>query len=171
MTNLPTLDALKSQAKSLRQSLASTGHAISHARSLELLAKQLGHRDWNTLHAKSGNTPAPRVQLGQHITGLYLGRPFAGTVIRVSDMGHGVRYQLTVRFDDPVNVSKFASNLWLRPSTPDYAPIPYLIESNHFSLTTTTLLFYLLLHDLPPQPSTMLPQMGAALAFSEYKYA
>lgn len=109
MTNLPSLNALKAQAKSLRQSLASTGHMINHAQSLELLAKQLGHRDWNTLHAKSGITPAPLVQLGQHITGLYLGRPFAGTVIRVSDIGNGTRYQLTLRFDDPVNVSKFDS--------------------------------------------------------------
>ena len=109
MTNLPSLDALKTQAKSLRQSLATTGHVISHAQSLELLAKQLGHRDWNTLHATSGNTPAPLVQLNQHITGLYLGRPFAGTVIRIGDIGHGARHKLTVRFDVPVNVSKFDS--------------------------------------------------------------
>lgn len=109
MTNLPSLDALKAQAKSLRQSLATTGHTISHAQSLELLAKQLGHRDWNTLHAKTGNAPPPLVQLGQHITGLYLGRPFAGTVKAVSDIGHGSRFQLTVRFDAPVNISKFDS--------------------------------------------------------------
>ncbi|MFT5628887.1 MAG: hypothetical protein ACI82I_001274 [Gammaproteobacteria bacterium] len=114
MTNLPSLNALKAHAKSLRQSLASTGHAISHAQSLELLAKQLGHRDWNTLHAKSGNSPAPLVQLGQHITGLYLGRPFAGAVIRVSEIGHGARYQLTVRFDEPVNISKFDSMVIVR---------------------------------------------------------
>ena len=109
MTNLPSLDALKAQAKALRQSLAATGHAISHAQSLELLAKQLGHRDWNTLHAKTGNTPPPLVQLGQHITGLYLGHPFAGTVISVSDIGHGARTRLAVRFDAPVNISKFDS--------------------------------------------------------------
>ena len=109
MTPLPSLDALKAQAKALRQSLAATGHAISHAQSLELLAKQLGHRDWNTLHAKTGNTPPPLVQLGQHITGLYLGHPFAGTVISVSDIGHGARTRIAVRFDAPVNISKFDS--------------------------------------------------------------
>lgn len=104
-----SLDALKKQAKALRQSLAQTGHEITHAQSLELLAKQHGHRDWNTLHASIGNTPAPIIQLGQRVAGRYLGKPFAGTLIRVSDIGHGARYQLTVRFDDPVNISKFAS--------------------------------------------------------------
>ncbi len=109
MTNIPTLAALKAQAKSLRQSLGKTGQDISHAQSLELIAAQHGVRDWNTLHATAGNTPAPLIQLGQQIAGLYLGRAFAGEVIRVSTMAHGARYQLTVRFDSPVNVSKFDS--------------------------------------------------------------
>ncbi len=109
MTNLPSLAALKAQAKTLRSSLAATGHTISHAQSLELLAKQLGHRDWNTLHAAAGNAPALLVQLGQHITGHYMGRPFTGTVIRASDISHGARSQFSVRFDTPVNISKFDS--------------------------------------------------------------
>lgn len=109
MTNLPSLDALKAQAKALRTSLGATGHTVTHAASLELLAKQFGHRDWNTLHAAVGNASAPIVQLGQHITGLYLGHAFAGTVVSISDIGHGARFQLSVRFDVPVNVSKFAS--------------------------------------------------------------
>lgn len=108
MTILPSLDALKVQAKNLRASLGATGHAISHAQSLELLAKQLGHRDWNTLHAAAGNAP-PILQIGQRITGLYLGKPFAGKIISISDIGHGARFQLSVRFDAPVNISKFDS--------------------------------------------------------------
>jgi len=62
-----SLDSLKTQAKSLRQSLAETGHNVSHAQSLELLAKQLGHRDWNTLHAKVGNAPPVLFQVGQTV--------------------------------------------------------------------------------------------------------
>lgn len=106
MTIFPSLDALKAQAKNLRTSLAATGHVISHAQSLELLAKQLGHRDWNTLHASVGNAP-PILQLGQRISGRYLGKVFAGKIISISDIGHGARFQLSVRFDAPVNVSKF----------------------------------------------------------------
>ena len=64
MTKLPSLDALKAQAKALRHSLADTGHAITHAQSLELLATQLGHRDGNTLHALAGNGALPQIQLG-----------------------------------------------------------------------------------------------------------
>ncbi len=109
MTSLPSLDALKAQAKALRTALGNTGHTITHAASLELLAKQLGHRDWNTLHAAAGNASAPVVNLGQHITGLYLGHTFAGTVISIRDITHGTRYQIAVRFDVPVNVSKFDS--------------------------------------------------------------
>lgn len=108
MTNLPSLDALKAQAKNLRSSLAATGHAISHAQSLELLAKQLGQRDWNTLHAAVGNALRP-LHLGQHVSGHYLGKPFTGKIISISDVGHGARFRLTLRFDAPVNISKFDS--------------------------------------------------------------
>jgi hypothetical protein len=107
MANIPTLAVLKSQAKSLRASLGATGHVISHAQSLELIAKQHGVRDWNTLHAAAGT--APLIQLGQQISGRYLGQAFRGEVIRASNIDHGLRSQITVRFDTPVNVSKFDS--------------------------------------------------------------
>ena len=49
------------------------------------------------------------MQLCQRITGLYLGKAFAGKIISISDIGHGARFQLSVRLDAPVNVSKFDS--------------------------------------------------------------
>ncbi len=52
---LPTLDALKSQAKRLRTELAHAGTELGHSRALELMAKQYGYKDWNTLHAAVGN--------------------------------------------------------------------------------------------------------------------
>lgn len=109
MTNFPHVDALKAQAKALRQSLVTTGHIVSHAQSLELLAKQLGYRDWNTLRAASEKTSTIRVQIGQNITGYYLGHPFSGIIINVDNVGGKARIRLTVRFDTPVNVSKFDS--------------------------------------------------------------
>lgn len=48
--NLTTDDA-KAAARALRTSLATSGVAISHARALELVAHQMGHRDWNAAHA------------------------------------------------------------------------------------------------------------------------
>lgn len=39
----------KSMAKDLREALAAKGHALSHSACLELVAKQFGLTDWNTL--------------------------------------------------------------------------------------------------------------------------
>jgi hypothetical protein len=41
----------KAMAKSLRDSLAARRVALSHSRCLEIVAKQLGFADWNTLAA------------------------------------------------------------------------------------------------------------------------
>lgn len=104
-----SLDDLKSQAKSLRQALAGSGHAISHSQSLELLARQLGHRDWNTLHSSVGNSLPVPFQLGQRVSGHYLGQRFTGEIISLRSMAEGTRFHLTLRFDVPVDVVKFES--------------------------------------------------------------
>ena len=55
---IPSIDVLKQQAKRLRAGLAEDGDFISHSESLELVAKQYGLRDWNTLFAAAGNRPS-----------------------------------------------------------------------------------------------------------------
>ncbi len=81
---LPSLDALKDQAKRLRSRLSSEGEDISHSRSLELIAAQYGYRDWNTLHAAAGNRPPFNPwMLGSRVKGLYLGQPFEGEILSV----------------------------------------------------------------------------------------
>ncbi|WP_424985621.1 glyoxalase superfamily protein [Microbulbifer sp. S227A] len=109
-----SLDDLKSQARALRQALSATGHAVSHSQSLELLARQLGHRDWNTLHALTGNAPPSPYQLGQKVKGAYLGQRFSGEIIGLREMADGARYHLTLRFDAPVDVIRFESMSNLR---------------------------------------------------------
>lgn len=49
----------KAMAKSLRESLAARSVALSHSASLEVVAKQLGFADWNTLSAKLAAEPKP----------------------------------------------------------------------------------------------------------------
>lgn len=50
----------KSMARALRADLARLGLDISHSQALELVAHQLGHRDWNTLAAApSPERPVP----------------------------------------------------------------------------------------------------------------
>lgn len=107
--SLPSLDNLKAQAKRLRTTLSDDGTAISHSKSLELIAHQYGFRDWNTLHAAVGNRPpAAPVALGQRVKGVYLSQPFAGEVIGVQALSAG-RYRVTFDFDEPVDVVTFDS--------------------------------------------------------------
>lgn len=102
-----TLDGLKQQAKLLRRTLEADGQTISHGKSLELIARQHGFRDWNTLHASIGNRPEMYYAIGNIVSGHYLGQPFVGEIIAVSSLGGGKRTQLTLRFDEPVDVITF----------------------------------------------------------------
>lgn len=104
-----TLDALKQQAKALRQSLARTGQDTTHSQSLETVAHQHGFRDWNTLHAKLGNRPRVPLFVGQQVTGKYLGKDFSGKIITLSSMGGDQYFRIALRFDEAVDVSAFES--------------------------------------------------------------
>lgn len=109
-TQLPSLDALKDQAKRLRDALARQGTEINHSKSLELIANQYGFRDWNTLHARIGNMPPKKaLSLGDKASGRYLGKAFTGQVIAVQRMTAGNMTRVTFDFDEPVNVSEFES--------------------------------------------------------------
>ncbi len=104
-----TVAQLKQQAKRLRSSLEADGVVVTHSQSLELLARQLGHRDWNTAHAAAGNTkPACPVGLGQTVEGRYLSRNFKGEVIGIKAIAPS-RFRVTFNFDEPVDVVTFDS--------------------------------------------------------------
>ena len=49
------------------------------------------------------------VQVGERVRGTYLSRPFEGQVLSVEMLGDGRHFKITVKFDRPVNVSKFDS--------------------------------------------------------------
>jgi hypothetical protein len=112
MTNtameLPSLDGAKNRARRLRTRLARDGVEIGHGQALEIIASEHGFRDWNTLHAAIGNRlPGAPVDVGQTVTGAYLGMRFRGEVRGVRSVAGGDRYRLTIRFDEPVDVSAF----------------------------------------------------------------
>lgn len=108
---LPSLEALKDQAKRLRNRLQAEGQAVSHSKSLELIAVQMGFRDWNTLHARVGNRPPFNpYMLGSKLSGYYLGQPFEAEILGVQSLGGSPeRYRLTLHFDQPVDVVTFES--------------------------------------------------------------
>lgn len=99
-----TLDALKSEAKTLRQ----TGADMSHAQALETVARRHGARDWNTLHAQSAKPV--RLAPGMRVRGTYLGQPFTGVTKAVELWGQPAeKLRVTLHFDEPVDVVRFES--------------------------------------------------------------
>lgn len=109
-TPLPSIEALKQQAKRLREELTADGSVINHSRSLELLAHQHGYKDWNTLHAAVGNRPPENpVAPGQRVSGHYLGQPFAGEVRALETYSETDRFRIVLHFDEPVDVVTFDS--------------------------------------------------------------
>ncbi len=103
-----SISTAKRQAKLLRSKLAADGTDISHSKSLELVARQHGFRDWNTLFAHLGNRPAPAWQIGDRVCGLYLSQRFEAEIIAVKKISDGW-FRLTFQFDQPVDVITFES--------------------------------------------------------------
>lgn len=99
---IPTRAELKAQARRLRETLAAQGRPMPHAATLETVAHQWGARDWNTLAALAPDA-APPWQIGQRVTGRYLGQPFRGRVKSVAQTGAS-HARLTLVFDQPVDV-------------------------------------------------------------------
>ncbi len=102
MTQIPSRDVLKAQAKRLRADLGAKGTQMTHAAALETVAHQWGMRDWNTLAAKADVTPVSW-HPGQRVSGRYLGHPFTGRIKAAEQVSSGF-WTLTVRFDAPVDV-------------------------------------------------------------------
>lgn len=105
----PSIQTLKSEAKALREQRAAADTPLTQGAALEEIARRHGYRDWNTASAALPERVVVPVQVGQRVKGTYLSRPFTGMVLAMKllpDMRH---YEVTVQFDRPVNVSKFAS--------------------------------------------------------------
>ncbi len=106
--HLPTLPEVKQQARRIRQELARRGAEISHGNALEIIARQLGYRDWNTLHAAIGNDPPARWLPGGRVSGVYLSQPFEATIIAVTRLRPGW-FRMVLDLDEAVDVVRFDS--------------------------------------------------------------
>ncbi|MBB3608871.1 glyoxalase superfamily protein [Rhizobium sp. BK602] len=112
-TIYPSIDELKAQAKRLRHAMHERGDDVTHSAALELLARQHGLRDWNTLSALAARpnaAPPPHLPfgVGSAIRGRYLNQPFTGKVLALSAQPGGL-YRITIHFDEPVDVVTFES--------------------------------------------------------------
>ena len=104
-----TREQAKARAREIRAVEALAGHAISHSAALERVAQELGYRDWNTASARLSNLPEVPVQVGDRVSGLYLKKSFEGVVLAVRDTGGGSAFEVTLHFDEPVDVVEFES--------------------------------------------------------------
>lgn len=94
----------KQSARRLRDALAEDGVAISHGRALELVARQEGARDWNTLSARPAARPAAPFGVGEHVAGTFNDAPAKGRVIGLAETIKPDLWRVTVAFDPPVDV-------------------------------------------------------------------
>jgi hypothetical protein len=102
----PSTASLKAEAKALRADKALAGTPISHGTALEEVARAHGYRDWNTASASIPERVASPVQVGQRVKGTYLGNAFMGLVIGVKLLADMQHYEVTVKADQPIDVSK-----------------------------------------------------------------
>lgn len=102
----PSAATLKAEAKALRAERALAGTPLGQGAALEEIARRHGYRDWNTAAAAMPERAVSPVQVGQRVKGTYLSQPFIGMVIGVHLLADMAHYEVTVKFDQPVNVSK-----------------------------------------------------------------
>lgn len=117
LTTVPShpADGYKQQAKRLRTLLREQGRDVSHGEALEMVARQHGFRDWNTLSAAVPEKPAPPrnsappLSVGSLVSGRYLNQPFIGEVLSVTALSDGEHFKITLHFAEPVDVVTFDS--------------------------------------------------------------
>ena len=107
--SIHTRDQAKAYAKRLRAEHASRHHEISYSAALELVAQELGYSDWNTLSARLSNAPEQPLQVGDRIVGQYLNQTISGYVLGLRELAGGRSFEVTINFDEPVDVVTFDS--------------------------------------------------------------
>ena len=102
--DIQSAQTLKAEAKTLREDRTRAGETLSHGAALEAVAKAHGYRDWNTARASLPDRVQTPVQVGHRVKGTYLGQNFRGLVIGVQLHSSMQHYEVTVNFDEPVDV-------------------------------------------------------------------
>lgn len=104
-----SIKTLKSEARELRDARGRAGTPLGQGQALEEIARRHGYRDWNTASASLPERLPDLIQVGERVKGTYLSKPFTGMVLGVQLLADMQHFEVTVKFDQPVNVSKFAS--------------------------------------------------------------
>lgn len=101
----------KTHARRLRDALADEGISLSHGKALDIIARQNGARDWNTLSAGANGKSAPETRIaapfavGDHVEGAFNGSPANGRIIGLAETIKPDLWRVTVKFSPPVDAS------------------------------------------------------------------
>ena len=112
--SITTRDQAKARARAIRAEAALGNCPISHAAALERVAAELGAVDWNTLSAQLPDAPDIPLQVGDRVEGRYLNHAFEGSVRTTRSIGDGDAFEVTIDFDQPIDVVAFDSFSALR---------------------------------------------------------
>lgn len=99
----------KKRARTLQTQARERGDTLGYQEALELVAREMGFRDWNTASALVSNYPDISLQLGDHVRGTYLKQPFTARIVSISKLGNAGHHQLALQLDEPVDVVSFNS--------------------------------------------------------------
>lgn len=106
-----TID-FKHQARRLRQALGEEGINISHGKALDLVARQSGTRDWNTLSANGVKVETAQVEdttapyrVSQRVSGMFHSTAFEARIIGVEETIKPDLWRITLQFDPAINVA------------------------------------------------------------------
>jgi hypothetical protein len=108
-SSIHTRDQAKARARLIRAELQAQNTCISHSAALERVAKEQGFDSWNALSSRLSNEPEIPLQVGDRVAGSYLKQPFDGTVSAVRSLNEGRSFEISISFDEPVDVVEFDS--------------------------------------------------------------
>lgn len=102
----------KHQARRLRQALGEEGIHISHGKALDLVARQSGTRDWNTLAAHGVKAEAALIEdsaapyrVSQRVSGMFHSTAFEARIIGVEETIKPDLWRITLQFDPAIDVA------------------------------------------------------------------
>lgn len=109
-----SVEEAKARAVYLRKMAADKGLSLSHGKALEMVAKEQGAQDWNTLVARLAKIkpPPPTIDFaalhrGAVVEGRYMNQPFTGRIVDSSEDGQ--KLWLAIQLDQAVDTVTFAS--------------------------------------------------------------
>lgn len=109
-----SVEQAKARAVYLRKMAVDKGQLLSHGKALEMVAKEQGAQDWNTLVARLAKAEAATRKIdflalhhGAVVEGRYMNQPFTGRIVDASE--HSQKLRLAIQLDQAVDTVTFAS--------------------------------------------------------------